>query len=263
MEFARDIAAHLPYLRRYARALMANQKGGDRLVAHCLDVLVDDIGHLPGDMPLRIALYRLLHVLWSASALAERRPGSRHSPVMREALLLTAMEGFGPQEVAGILGIDVDDVNDLIDAAVDDFLTQKPRNILIVEDEAIIALDLKMIVEEVGHRVTHIARTQAEAVAAGLEQMPDLVLADVHLADGSSGIDAARELLQHAPVPVIFVTAYPERLLTGNRPEPAFVVTKPFAPATIKAAVWQAVGASSHADRVSAGRGLAAQPRAP
>jgi CheY-like chemotaxis protein len=211
----------------------------------CLEALLDDIDKRPGDLSLRTALYQMVHQLWGATVLAESSAGGGHvrpAPITRAALLLCAMEGFDTTEAARILGIEPAEVDELVAAAADDFYRQTPHEIMIVEDEAIIALDLKMIVEEIGHRVSHVARTEKEAVASGLEHMPELVLADVHLADGSSGIDAVRTLLQSADVPVIFVTAYPERLLTGDRPEPAFIVTKPFSPATIKAAVWQAIG---------------------
>jgi hypothetical protein len=48
-------------------------------------------------------------------------------------------------------------------------------------------------------------------------------------------------MLSSFSAPVIFITAYPERLLTGERPEPAFLITKPFQPETVKAAIGQAL----------------------
>lgn len=73
------------------------------------------------------------------------------------------------------------------------------------------------------------------------ERRPGLVLADIQLADGSSGLDAVDDILGLGDVPVIFITAYPERLLTGNRPEPTYLVTKPFQEATVRAAISQAL----------------------
>ena len=70
---------------------------------------------------------------------------------------------------------------------------------------------------------------------------PGLVLADIQLADDSSGIDAVRDILAEFSVPVIFITAFPERLLTGERPEPTFLITKPFQRSTVKAAIAQAL----------------------
>jgi hypothetical protein len=67
------------------------------------------------------------------------------------------------------------------------------------------------------------------------------VLADIQLADGSSGIEAVNDILGISGVPIVFITAYPERLLTGERPEPTFLITKPFAPENVKAITSQAL----------------------
>ncbi|MEY8838742.1 response regulator, partial [Cribrihabitans sp. XS_ASV171] len=112
--------------------------------------------------------------------------------------------------------------------------------VLIIEDEGIIAMDLRAIVSEMGHEVTGIARTRDEAFAKGKESVPDLILADIQLADKSSGIDAVNALLAElGDRPVIFITAFPERLLTGERPEPAFLITKPYSEDQVRAAVGQ------------------------
>ena len=97
------------------------------------------------------------------------------------------------------------------------------------------------MVEDLGHRVTGIARTHTQAVDLFAKTKPKMVLADIQLADGSSGIDAVNEILGQSSVPVIFITAFPERLLTGERPEPAFLVTKPFNPDMVKALISQAL----------------------
>jgi len=112
---------------------------------------------------------------------------------------------------------------------------------MIIEDEPIIAADLSAIVSGLGHEITGIARTHTEAVALGNEQGVDLILADIQLADNSSGIDAVNDLLGIMDVPVIFITAFPERLLTGDRHEPAFLISKPFKEAQVQSAVSQAM----------------------
>src|SRR3546814_9498477 len=76
-----------------------------------------------------------------------------------------------------------------------------------------------------------------EALAAVAESRPCIVLADIQLGDGSSGIDAVHDILEQFSVPVIFVTAFPERLLTGERPEPTYLITKPFQEETVRAAI--------------------------
>jgi CheY-like chemotaxis protein len=113
---------------------------------------------------------------------------------------------------------------------------------MIIEDEAIIAMDIESIIRGMGHSVTGIARTRDGAVALAKRERPDLILADIQLADNSSGIDAVNQILRDLPdMPVIFVTAFPERLLTGERPEPAFLITKPFSEEQIRSAVSQAM----------------------
>jgi CheY-like chemotaxis protein len=104
-----------------------------------------------------------------------------------------------------------------------------------------IAMDIESIVRDLGHNVTGVAVTRDEAVAQARKSTPGLVLADIQLADDSSGIDAVKDILSEFSVPVIFITAFPERLLTGTRPEPTFLITKPFQRSTVKAAISQAL----------------------
>jgi CheY-like chemotaxis protein len=96
-------------------------------------------------------------------------------------------------------------------------------------------------VESLGHRVIGIARTREEALAIAAKKRPGLILADIQLADGSSGLDAVNDMLETFETPVIFITAYPERFLTGERPEPAFLIAKPYQPSTVSAILSQAL----------------------
>src|SRR5205809_6555630 len=102
-------------------------------------------------------------------------------------------------------------------------------------------MDIEALVESLGHNVIGIARTHSEALALAKQKRPGLILADIQLADNSSGLDAVNELLGSYEVPVIFITAYPERFLTGERPEPAFLIAKPFQPSTVSAIASQAL----------------------
>lgn len=106
---------------------------------------------------------------------------------------------------------------------------------MIIEDEPLIAMDIEHMVTSLGHRVTAIARAYDEAVDLYGKTSPRMILADIQLADGSSGIDTVKNIPAQSPVPVIFITAFPERLLTGARSEPAFLVTKPFNADMVKA----------------------------
>lgn len=255
MALAHAIAEHLPYLRRYARALTGTQQSGDAYVRACLEAIVADTSVLGADAPPRVALYRLFHRLWDTTNL-DLRPVAGSGPVAadsvekrlkeltpahRQALLLTAMEGFGTGDAAKILGVSEADVKSMTGQAVREISSQPSMKVLIIEDEPIISLDLQSIVREMGHKVIATATTRDEAVREARRTSPELVLADIKLADGSSGIDAVRQILSEVDVPIVFITAYPERLLTGERPEPTFLVTKPFVPETVRVAISQAL----------------------
>ncbi|HEY6641591.1 response regulator [Povalibacter sp.] len=255
MALAHAIAEHLPYLRRYARALAGTQQSGDAYVRACLEAIVADTAVLGDDTSPRVALYRLFHRLWDTTNL-DVRPLAGAGPVAadnvekrlkeltpahRQALLLTAMEGFSPTDTAKILGVPIDQVKTMTAQAVREISSQPSINVLIIEDEPIISLDLQSIVREMGHQVIATATTRDEAVLEARRTSPGLVLADIKLADGSSGIDAVRQILSEVDVPIVFITAYPERLLTGERPEPTFLVTKPFVPETVRVAISQAL----------------------
>jgi DNA-directed RNA polymerase specialized sigma24 family protein len=252
MTLAKMIAPHLPYLRRYARALTGAQSSGDAYVRATLETLLEDKTQLSSGASPKITLYKAFHAIWSSSVAAQDHdeaslkmtPDMRLQalpPRNREALLLTAVEGFSPAEAGDILGLDATSVQAAIVEAQSAIEAELATNVLIIEDEPIIALDLEALVKDLGHDVTGVAATRDEAVALAKSSKPGLVLADVRLADGSSGIDAATDILAAFDVPVIFITAYPERLLSGERPEPAYLITKPFLAETVKATIGQAL----------------------
>jgi CheY-like chemotaxis protein len=241
-------------VRRYARALTGDQTTGDAYVRAALEALAAGDRMLEPDLAPRVALYRLFHAIWDSSgakleprideAIATDDPAGRLmriAPRSRQAFLLTALEGFTPNEAAQVLNTDFANVERLIAEAQIEIDAELATDILIIEDEAVIAADVEALVRELGHRVIDIASTRAEAAEAVARRMPGLVLADIQLADGSSGIDAVKDILGRIDVPVIFITAFPERLLTGERPEPTFLITKPFQPETVKAAIGQAL----------------------
>jgi CheY-like chemotaxis protein/DNA-directed RNA polymerase specialized sigma24 family protein len=250
MSMTATLGPHLPYLRRYARALTGSQASGDAYVRASLEALLDGNAELATDVPPRIALYRLFHVLWSSSGKYEGATAAKGGvegrlqsllPTNREALLLTAVEGFTVPEVAKILGWSESDVEQAITAALKSIDRDLESRVLIIEDETIIALDIENLVTEMGHKVTGIATTRDDAIRMAKEQKPDIILTDIQLADGSSGIDAAVAILKDFDIPVIFITAYPERLLTGERPEPTYLITKPFSRDTVRATLGQAL----------------------
>ncbi|WP_284165352.1 response regulator [Frigidibacter sp. SD6-1] len=256
-DLASSVGANLPFLRRYARALTGNQDTGDRYAAATLEAILADSQPFDAGENLKVALFRAFHLVWSSagapvgdadsklSASAQNHM-SKLTPNSREALLLHAVEGFSKDEIETIMSLDPGEGDDLVTIARREMLDAISGKVMIIEDEAIIALDLSAIVEEVGHKVTGIARTRTEAVELAGRERPDLILADIQLADNSSGIDAVNDILaQFDDLPVIFITAFPERLLTGTRPEPAFLITKPFSEEQVRSAVSQAMFFSS------------------
>jgi DNA-directed RNA polymerase specialized sigma24 family protein len=247
------VAQHLPFLRRYARALTGSQQSGDAYVAAALEALIADRGALENARGPRVALYSLFTRIWNSVVIngSAEPPGDAKMPVEqrlghitplpRQAFLLVALEGFPEEDAASILGVDVSRLRTLVEESGRELAAEIATDVMIIEDETFIAMDLEGLVESLGHRVLGVARTHSAAVALAKQKRPGLILADIQLADGSSGLDAVNELLKSFEVPVIFITAYPERFLTGERPEPAFLIAKPFQPSTVSAVISQAL----------------------
>ncbi len=254
MSLVANTAPHLPYLRRFARALTGGQKSGDAYVISVLEALVADPDSFDAENDPRVELFKAFCRYWNSIGINlesdryapdEIDDASRRleaiTPLPRQAFLLLAVEDFTGSEIAYILGVSEAEVAQLIDQAGREIAQQVATDVLIIEDEPLIAMDIESLVQSLGHRVDNVARTHAEAIEAVEKHRPGLVLADIQLADGSSGLDAVNEILTISGVPIVFITAYPERLLTGQRPEPTFLITKPFEPENVKAITSQAL----------------------
>jgi CheY-like chemotaxis protein len=252
MSMSQTLAPHLPYLRRYARALTGSQPSGDAHVRAALAALLAGDQSLMEGVPPRVGLYRIFHAIWQSGAehFDNEAPAASLSPegrlkslsaTKRAALLLTAVEAFSLEEAAFIVDETPEEVEAAILGAQKTIDSQLASRVLIIEDEPIIALDLENLVTELGHKVVAVAATKDDAVAKAKSERPGLVLADINLGEGGSGIDAVSEILASFDIPVIFITAYPEKLLTGERPEPTYLIAKPFLPETVQATVGQAL----------------------
>jgi CheY-like chemotaxis protein len=245
MTFTSTIAPELPFLRRYARALTGSQALGDAAVREVLEAILEAPSEFRADGSPRVELYRIFHQLLHGELIDPVGDGegrmNQIEAAGRQALLLSAVEGFSLAEVAQILETSADIVENQLETARRQIAAMIRSKILIIEDEAVIALHIRSIVESEGHAVLGVARTHREAVDMTRKLEPELILADISLADGSSGIDAANEILSAVDVPIIFVTAFPERLLTGERPEPTYLITKPFEPVMLNATIAQAL----------------------
>ncbi|HYA79754.1 MAG TPA: response regulator [Methylocystis sp.] len=257
MPLSKEIAPHLPYLRRYARALTGSQASGDAYVVSTLEAIIEDPKAFPTDHGVRAGLYKVFSQLWSSlaincaeGAIDEASPHEFSSvernlaaltPRSRQAFLLKSVESFTDGEIASILSVPIGQVHDLIAECGREMARCVSTDVLIIEDEVVISADLAMIAQDLGHSVIGVARTRDEARTIVKEKKPGLVLADIQLADGSSGIDAANDIISDLEVPIIFITAYPERLLTGERPEPTFLISKPYRVDAVKATISQSL----------------------
>jgi DNA-directed RNA polymerase specialized sigma24 family protein len=260
MSTSQVVAQHVPYLRRYARVLTGTQTPGDSYVAATLEALVKDPNLLKLSENPRTALYQVFSRIWNSVQVnvgtdiaVNLGPAERHlgqiTAMPRQAFLLLSVEGFSEEDAATILDIDLQTLQDLVDQSGRELAAQIATDVLIIEDEMLIALDLEYLVESLGHRTIGIARTRSEAIALAKERRPGLILADIQLADGSSGLEAVNDLLNSFEVPVVFITAHPERFLTGERPEPAFLIAKPYQQSTASALISQALFFERNATR--------------
>lgn len=262
MSLGARVAANLPYLRRYARALTGSQATGDAFVAETLEAALLDQQLREMIASGRAELYHVFNKVWSSGFVdpgptdGEAGPrdgaGGSHeaaaqarlatiTPLNRQALLLTTLEDFSIDEAAFVMDREPSEVEALVQEAVEEIDRESTTSVLIIEDEPLISMQLEDLVRSLGHEVCGMAATRTQAQQAVRERTPGLVLADIQLADGSSGLDAVDDILKLGSVPVIFITAYPERLLTGDRPEPTYLVTKPFQESTVRAAISQAL----------------------
>ena len=87
--------------------------------------------------------------------------------------------------------------------------------ILIIEDEALVAMELRFVLEDLGYDVVATAADAGTARAVAAEHDIDLALVDIHLSDGPTGIDLGRELGQKMGVTVMFMTANPGMVCKG------------------------------------------------
>ena len=254
MSLSQQLASDLPFLRRYARALTGSQEKGDTLVRATLEAALGDEALKASLNEGRVALYQAFHSVLSQSDLAasvREIESSKEANAIRkleavtdrkrQALLLTTVEEFSAPQAAQILQIEASELEQLVSEAVAQIDAEQKTRALIIEDEPMILMQLEDLVASLGHEICGTATTHAEATKAAQENKPGLVLADIQLADGSSGLEAVQDILASSKVPVVFITAYPERLLTGDRLEPTYLVTKPFREQTVRAAISQAL----------------------
>ena len=238
-----DLIQALPYARRYARALTGSQPRGDALVGDAVRALADQPAD---DLDARTTLYRAITRGFGRARPASPFIDGRLSQRQRQLLLLTALEELPVHAAAAIVDTPPEEAGAELADARNHLRDGAATDVLIIEDEPVIAMDIEELVAGCGHRVVGVASSEAEAVELAEKHRPGLILADINLGAGGDGMAAVNRIMRHHYAPVIFVTAYPERLLTGEALEPAFVITKPFEPLTLAIATYQAVTGGVH-----------------
>ncbi len=251
---AQTVAPQLPYLRRFSRMLTGSQQQGDAYVVATLEALVADARVLRQDMLPRAALYHAFFKVWNSVPVNRKPEPAEDSldrlvnqrletlpPLPRVAFLLASVEELSMSEIASVLERSEEDVALLLNEASLEITNQLAAKVMIIEDEPLISLEIENLVHDIGHEVVGVATTHKEAVQLAKKVKPELILADIQLADGSSGIEAVSEILSEITAPVVFITAYPKRLLTGERTEPTYLIPKPFKPRMVQGVISQAL----------------------
>ena len=154
----------------------------------------------------------------------------------RLALILVDVLGFSPAEAVRIVGSS-EPPNVLLAAAREALTVKGSARAVIVEDEPLIAADLRAILERIGVEVAGEARSADDAVRVASAVGPDIILADYNLAGRATGLDAVVRIKQSNDCPVVFITGYPDRVLQGEEVEPDFVISKPYTADNVRAAV--------------------------
>jgi CheY-like chemotaxis protein/DNA-directed RNA polymerase specialized sigma24 family protein len=250
-----DIAAKLPYLRRYARALTGSQATGDEYVRTCLEVIARDRHQIGETVDLQTELFRLFHKVYASTdpKLSHARPAGGEPalrtvmalpPIERQVLLLSALERYSFGDVAYILDVPEDTVRDLFNRAQESMMSLAAARVLIIEDEPEVQAVLADMLREAGYDVV-VAKDGTEGLERVEHEAMDIVLSDISM-PGLSGWDVAARLRARFPtVPLGFVTGWgdqldPERLA---RMGVSFVIAKPFQTLDVLRHVAQALAA--------------------
>lgn len=236
-----DIERHLPELRRYAFLVTGAKDAGDDLVEACLRMVLDR-PERAGEKNPRVGVFRLFHVA-NADLPVRQRPDPSlrwglQERVFNHLLALPRQErailtlrgslGFSEEEIGQILELAPRTVRDVLIRTRARLAKAALAQILIIEDDFLIASEIASIVQQSGQEVCGPAATYDEAVRWADQCEPALVLADVQLRDGQfAGIEAAQDIRRQHGAPVIFITAYPDRLTRAPAFTPLTVLSKP------------------------------------
>ena len=112
-------------------------------------------------------------------------------------------------------------------------MNERHPKIMIVEDENIIALDIRSMLEDLGYMVSDIVSSGEESIQRASTKKPDLVLMDIKLKGSIDGIRAGEEIYRQFRIPIVYLTAYSDqttikKISDGKNGNTAIVINKPF-----------------------------------
>ena len=239
-----NAAAHLPLLRRYARALTGNARRGDNVAESSLRVMLAN--SQAGETPDRVELFRTFSRLFDASLQADGTNGgliSLASPLSAQAYLLQELEEFSPAEAARILGVALPRLRELTEAGAKAIHLESGRKVLILDTERMISIEIGFALEEFGVRIAGMPSTAEAASALTHSEQPDAIILTSAIRFGvhRAPLAVAEDLQKICNSALVLMTGYPQRFLQGREGEWAFIMAKPFRPAAVAAVVSQAL----------------------
>lgn len=121
------------------------------------------------------------------------------------------------------------------------------KRILVIEDEQIVARDLQNLLKRLGHVPLGPVSNGRDAIQMAAETLPDLILMDVQLDGPMSGLEASIEIVEHRPVPIVYITAYPGTFIRNSSAmvSPFLCAAKPFSASDLEAIIESALGIST------------------
>lgn len=235
----------LGVVRQFSRAVFADRLIGDELMrmtmtrvsidpASSSSSVVDVMGAFLHSWRMALKERPSSPVLFSDAALIDALPEPPDDA--RLLLLMVDVMGLMPQQAAQVIGLS-EDPKSVLRRARHDLRIEKKATAVVVEDEPLIAADIRAILERLGVEVAGEASSAEEAVKVAAESRPDVILADYNLDGRDTGIDAVMRINETHDCPVVFITGFPDRVLQGEEIEPDFVISKPYTPDNVRAAV--------------------------
>ena len=233
--------------RQFCRLVVADRLFGDELTAYFEHESRDRLSENGNYEGGRAELLRAFLTDWGRHYDADKTPepfttaamlrgAGPPPPKTQVAVLLNDVLGFTKDEINRVIEPTSNSVTELIVTGRVMHASTAKGSVVIIEDEALIASDLSMIVGGLGAKVVGSAKNAKEASSLILKYQPDLIFADFNLEDEKTGVDVVQESRAYHQCPVVFVTGFPEDVLSGSEREPDVVIGKPYSVESIRAA---------------------------